>query len=92
MLRSLTLALLMAIGVVGPAAAQATYPPANPPDSQSQVEQLTREAIDKLMQAMSLVLQSIPQYETPELLPNGDIIIRRKNPPKPQTPPRGDRT
>jgi hypothetical protein len=39
---------------------------------------------------MGLFLQSIPQYEAPEILENGDIIIRRKNPPpepdqKPET-------
>ena len=32
------------------------------------------------MRAIELMLEMIPQYEAPEVLPNGDIIIRRKNP------------
>ena len=30
--------------------------------------------------ALDLVLKAIPQYEAPEILKNGDILIRRKNP------------
>lgn len=43
-------------------------------------EALAAEGLDKLVSAISLFLQSIPQYETPEILPNGDIIIRRVQP------------
>jgi hypothetical protein len=32
--------------------------------------------------ALRLVMRAIPQYELPEVLPNGDIIIRRI-PPEP---------
>jgi hypothetical protein len=40
---------------------------------------------------MGLFLQSIPQYEAPEILKNGDIIIRRKNPePAPGPKPESD--
>jgi len=37
------------------------------------------------------MLKAIPQYEAPEILDNGDIIIRRKQPAKPQTPAPADR-
>ena len=36
-----------------------------------------REGLEALMRAMELLIDNIPQYELPELLPNGDIIIRR---------------
>ncbi len=39
---------------------------------------LALESIEKLMQAMELLLESIPQYEAPEINEDGDIIIRRK--------------
>ena len=43
-------------------------------------EALAAEGLDKLVSAISLFLKSIPQYEAPEILPNGDIIIRRVQP------------
>jgi hypothetical protein len=54
------------------------------PQTQEQLERLAREAAEKLMMALSAMLAAIPQYEMPELLPNGDIIIRRKLPPAPK--------
>ncbi len=41
-------------------------------------DDLAVEGISKLIDALSVFLDSIPQYDTPELLENGDIIIRRK--------------
>lgn len=43
-------------------------------------EALALEGLAKIISALELFGQSIPQYEAPEVLPNGDIIIRRKNP------------
>jgi len=43
-------------------------------------EKLAKEAIDRLMGALRTVIDSMPQYEAPEVLDNGDIIIRRKHP------------
>ncbi len=42
------------------------------------VDELAIEGISKLMDALSLFVSTIPQYSTPEVLENGDIIIRRK--------------
>lgn len=42
-------------------------------------DDLAVEGLSKLLSALSVFIDSIPQYETPELLENGDIIIRRKN-------------
>ncbi|NIA70191.1 hypothetical protein HBA54_16410 [Pelagibius litoralis] len=47
---------------------------------------LAREGIEQMMRAMRLLVDSIPQYELPEMLDNGDIIIRRKDPQKPRRP------
>ena len=43
-------------------------------------EVMIEEGAKMSFDALDLVLKVIPQYETPEILENGDIIIRRKNP------------
>jgi hypothetical protein len=50
------------------------------------------EGISKLMQALEMFVKSVPQFEAPEVLPNGDIIIRRIHPDKDRAPekPRSD--
>ena len=42
-------------------------------------EEMAREAIEQLMRALELMIESIPQYEMPEINEDGDIIIRRKH-------------
>ena len=46
-----------------------------------EVERLAREAAEAIITTLTGLLAAIPQYEAPEILENGDIIIRRKNPP-----------
>jgi len=75
---ALALALLLA---TTPAVAEDPKPK---PQTQEEVERLAREAAEKLIFALSSMLAAIPQYEMPEVLPNGDIIIRRKLPPAPE--------
>lgn len=41
--------------------------------------------------AIDLIVRAIPQYEAPEVLENGDILIRRKRP-EPEPPPSGPTT
>jgi hypothetical protein len=41
---------------------------------------LAEEGAQKLIFALELMLQAIPQYAMPEILDNGDIIIRRVDP------------
>lgn len=43
-------------------------------------EELAIEGIDRLMRALELMIQSIPQFEAPIVNENGDIIIRRRHP------------
>lgn len=66
------LALMLAAVPVTTAQAQSTSPD---PDA------LLEEGTKKILRAFELFILTIPQYEMPEVLPNGDIIIRRKNPP-----------
>ncbi|MDP6391231.1 MAG: hypothetical protein QF654_15150 [Alphaproteobacteria bacterium] len=47
---------------------------------QKRAEEMAKEGIQSLLQAMELLLQTIPQYEMPVIDENGDIIIRRKHP------------
>lgn len=47
-------------------------------DQGGRAEDMAREAIEQLMRALELMIDSIPQYELPEINDDGDIIIRRK--------------
>jgi hypothetical protein len=62
-----------------PLAADAADPerPAKPP--QQAPGDLAREGVENMLRALRLLVESIPQYELPEVLDNGDIIIRRKH-------------
>lgn len=69
-------AILVAIGlVVGPCGRAMA---AESPENESPGE-LAREGIEQMMRALRLLVDSIPQYELPEMLDNGDIIIRRRD-------------
>lgn len=46
----------------------------------SEAERLMGEGLQKILQALDLLLKTVPQYAAPEVLPNGDIIIRRLHP------------
>jgi len=49
-------------------------------------QDLAAEGLGKLLQALDLFVKSVPQYAAPEVLPNGDIILRRLNPKSHQPP------
>lgn len=53
-------------------------------------EEEAREGLATLMMALQSFIESIPQYEMPEVLENGDIIIRRVHPEDPPPPPEGE--
>lgn len=75
--------LAFAAWAAAPSLAQQS-PPAAPPQERAPQEragELAREAIEKLMQALALVIENLPQYAMPEINERGDIIIRRLNPP-----------
>ena len=78
-LAAVMLPLLLAV----PLPADAEEPSGEPaPNEQAPNEQapgeLAREGVARLLQALEVFIEMIPQYEMPELNENGDIIIRRK--------------
>jgi hypothetical protein len=60
--------------LAGPLAAQ-TPPQADSPEA------IAREGIAKLLQALTLFVENLPQYAAPEIDAQGNIVIRRLNPP-----------
>ena len=90
MRRSALIAFLAALVSVGSPAAKAdtTIPEALEelarqaeeflgPEARAAVESLL-PMIETLMERLPILIDNLPQYEVPEILPNGDIIIRRK--------------
>ena len=78
-LAAVMLPLLLAV----PLPADAEEPSGEPaPNEQAPTEpapgELAREGVARLLQALEVFIEMIPQYEMPELNENGDIIIRRK--------------
>ncbi len=72
-MRSLILAGLLLAALPEAAAEEPPKKPEGP------VEQLD-SAMQQVLDALTRILEYIPQYELPEVLPNGDIIIRRVHP------------
>ena len=62
------------------------------PDVRDRAEQAFKEGAEKIMRALELMLNALPQYEMPEVLENGDIIIRRRKPDRPEHPRPSPRT
>ena len=59
---------------------------ADEPSERERAEEMARNAIERLMRALEMMIESIPQYEMPEINENGDIIIRRKRPGRDRPP------
>jgi hypothetical protein len=51
-----------------------------------QAERALKEGLQTILRALETMFKSVPQYEIPEVLENGDIIIRRKKPKNTQSP------
>ena len=77
-LRKTAVALAIVILTAAPAVGQ----------QQKNAEELATEGLSKMVQALESLLNSIPQYEKPEITEDGDIIIRRKRPTEPYRLPR----
>jgi hypothetical protein len=75
------LAVAMLAGLPTAAAAQG----AAPKEPLSDTEQAIVDALTRTMELLSRTFDQVMIYEVPELLPNGDILIRRKHP-KPDRP------
>ncbi len=66
------------LSVIGLSMLRAATPLLTPQAQEKGADQLAVEGLSKLMDALSVFIDSIPQYAAPEVLENGDIIIRRK--------------
>lgn len=53
-------------------------PSAKAEEDKADPSELARESIELMMRSLNLLMDSIPQYELPEITEDGDIIIRRK--------------
>ena len=89
-----TLAAAMLLASLGLGATAALAPVALAQDTTlHDAQKEAVEGIGKLLQALQMFVKSVPQYAAPEVLPNGDIILRRVNPdkaPVPETPKGND--
>jgi len=86
-LRAAALAFVLACTLAAPAHAQDSTQPTS-----EDAQKMAVEGLSKLLQALDLFVKSVPQYSAPEVLPDGDIIIRRVHPdqaPEAPTPPKG---
>ena len=61
------------------------------PEVDKRAEKAIRQGIEQILRGLELFVDSIPQYEMPRVLKNGDIIIRRKRR-KMKAPDNMDRT
>jgi len=59
-----------------------TDSPATPIQPDSQADVLLRTAIEQLVQALGQALHDVPRYALPEVNGDGDIILRRLQPPE----------
>ncbi len=76
-MRSITQGLLAAAVALQLAAAPAM---ADSQGEESDVLEHAEEAMRNILTALDLMIAAIPQYQMPEVLENGDIIIRRVQP------------
>lgn len=73
-IRSLLAAVTVAASITAMPLASPAYA------EEQQPEEMISEGAGLIINAIELMLLAIPTYEAPEVLPNGDIIIRRVKP------------
>jgi len=76
--------LLATVPIAAVVATPALAPAQSDEERERSPEALAKEGITKLLDALELLIDEIPQYAAPEVLPNGDIIIRRLDPVEPE--------
>ena len=78
---------LIAIGVAANAHAQATTTEPQPKGPLDDIQQSVISAVEKGLSILSVAIGKVLPYKLPEVLPNGDIIIRYVPPEPPPAPP-----
>jgi hypothetical protein len=71
--------LVLAASLVLASPLTAQTPP--PPPQADSPEAIAREGLAKLLQALKLFVDNLPNYAAPEIDAEGNIVIRRLNPP-----------
>lgn len=90
-MRRIVPALLAALFVAvafSAAPARAADAPAVPPRQEDPLGLFgprLRDALQNLSRSLAEVFQSLPRYGAPQMLDNGDIVIRRMPPARPET-------
>ena len=51
------------------------------PTQKEAPERMLEDGVKMILGAIKLIIKSIPEYQAPKVLENGDIIIRRVKPP-----------
>ena len=74
---TLCLTLAVVIMVSTPVISADLHKAQTPPSQQKKPEDMIEDGMRMILNALQLILKSIPQYKAPEVLENGDIIIRR---------------
>lgn len=64
----------------------ADRPPQPPSPPGCAADQLLCDAIQRLVDALGQVIENVPRYAPPEIDNDGNIILRRLNPPAPAPP------
>lgn len=68
---------VIALIAAGPVSAQKPSPHDN---VEEQTERAIKEGVQTVLRALESMFKSVPQYDLPEVMENGDIILRRKRP------------
>ena len=71
---------LFAFFMVGPAVSADLFKTQTSPSQREAPERMIEEGMKMILGAIQLIIESIPEYKAPEVLENGDIIIRRVQP------------
>ena len=77
---------MLAIGIAASASAQTPEPIDPPKDPLADIQKSVVAAIEKGLNLLSVAIGTVVPYKMPEILPNGDIIIRYSPPPPPDAP------
>jgi len=80
-MRNLTTTLCLTLAVIlmvsTPVISADLHKAQTPPSQQKKPEDMIEDGMKMILNALQLILKTIPQYKAPEVLENGDIIIRR---------------
>jgi len=80
-MKNLTVAICLTIAVLiivaPPVISSDLHKVQTPPSQQKKPRDIIEDGMKIILNSIELLLKSIPQYKAPEVLRNGDIIIRR---------------